>query len=91
MESVCMLSTGLELFMYKRRVIQFLDLFGAAIAKVGVMDMIRYDKLGVGFWWVEEYGSSTIKEHFRNLMSYSPLHNVQKYMLETIQYPAILG
>ena len=54
------------------------------------MDMIRYSKLGVGFWWVEEYGSPEVQEHFRNLYSYSPLHNIQKYLKETFQYPAML-
>ncbi|CAG7824134.1 unnamed protein product [Allacma fusca] len=66
------------------------ELYAVAIAKVGVMDMLRYNKLGVGFWWTEEYGLPEIKEHFDNLRSYSPLHNVQKYVLESVQYPAIL-
>lgn len=54
------------------------DLFAVAFPAVGVMDMLRYHKFTVGKGWIPEYGSSDDPEHFKNLLSYSPLHNLKK-------------
>jgi len=62
------------------------DLFGVAFPAVGVMDMLRYHKFTVGWGWAVEYGSSDKEEHFANLYSYSPLHNIK----EDTSYPATL-
>lgn len=62
------------------------DLYKVALPAVGVMDMLRYDKFTVGWGWSVEYGSSDKEEHFKNLYSYSPLHNLQ----EEVSYPATL-
>jgi len=63
------------------------DLFKVARPAVGVMDMLRYHKFTVGWGWAVEYGSSDdSEEHFKNLYSYSPLHNLK----EGIAYPATL-
>lgn len=62
------------------------DLFRVVFPAVGVMDMLRYHKFTVGWGWVVEYGSSDEEEHFRNLHSYSPLHNLK----EGVSYPATL-
>lgn len=62
------------------------DLFAAAFPAVGVMDMLRYHKFTVGWGWVPEYGSSDDPEHFENLLSYSPLHNLK----EGVSYPATM-
>jgi len=62
------------------------DLFAAAFPAVGVLDMLRYHKFTVGWGWVPEYGSSDDKEHFENLLSYSPLHNLKT----GISYPATM-
>jgi prolyl oligopeptidase len=40
----------------------------------------------VGWGWVVEYGSSDKEDEFRNLLSYSPLHNLR----DGISYPATL-
>lgn len=53
------------------------DLYAVALPAVGVMDMLRYHKFTVGKGWIPEYGSSDDPEHFKNLLSYSPLHNLK--------------
>jgi prolyl oligopeptidase len=53
------------------------DLFRVALPAVGVMDMLRYHKFTVGWGWAVEYGSSEDETNFKNLYSYSPLHNLK--------------
>jgi len=65
-------------------------LYGAAIASVGVMDMLRYQLFTIGHSWVSEYGSSEDPIHFPNVFSYSPLHNIKFPEGSEIQYPAVL-
>jgi len=62
------------------------ELFKVAFPAVGVMDMLRYHKFTIGWAWAVEYGSSDDNEHFRNLFSYSPLHNIRK----DVPYPATM-
>lgn len=54
------------------------QLFGAAIAEEGVLDMLRYQEFTVGKAWIPEYGSATASAaQFKELYSYSPLQNVR--------------
>jgi prolyl oligopeptidase len=54
------------------------DLFGAVVAQVGVMDMLRFDQFTIGWAWKEEYGSpSENEEEFAAILNYSPLHNIK--------------
>ncbi|HYL71757.1 MAG TPA: prolyl oligopeptidase family serine peptidase [Candidatus Dormibacteraeota bacterium] len=53
------------------------DLFGAAIAQVGVLDMLRFNRFGQGAGWEGDYGSPADPEQFRALYAYSPVHNVR--------------
>jgi prolyl oligopeptidase len=62
------------------------DLFAVALPAVGVMDMLRYHKFTVGKGWIPEYGSSDDPEHFKNLLSYSPLHQLK----DGVKYPATM-
>jgi prolyl oligopeptidase len=62
------------------------ELCAAAISAVGVYDMLRFHKFTIGWAWASEYGSSDNEAEFKNLLAYSPLHNVKK----GTKYPAIL-
>ena len=62
------------------------ELFRVAIAAVGVMDMLRFQKFTIGWAWVSEYGSSDNKEQFNYIYKYSPLHNIKS----NLNYPAML-
>lgn len=54
------------------------DLFGAVHCGVPVIDMLRYHKFTAGRYWTAEYGNAeTDPDHFRFMMAYSPLHNIQ--------------
>lgn len=63
------------------------DLFAAAVPQVGVMDMLRYQHFTIGWAWGDDYGTSDNELHFKNLNSYSPLHNIKRGE----GYPAILA
>jgi prolyl oligopeptidase len=62
------------------------ELFAAAVPAVGVMDMLRYHKFTIGWAWVSEYGSADDPVQFKNLLAYSPLHNLKP----STKYPATL-
>lgn len=62
------------------------DLFGAALAYVGVMDMLRFDRFGQGAGWTGDYGSPRDPEDFKALYAYSPYYNVK----QGVHYPATL-
>jgi len=53
------------------------ELFKVAIPQVGVMDMLRFHKFTIGWNWIAEYGSSDNEEDFKNLVAYSPIHNIK--------------
>jgi prolyl oligopeptidase len=53
------------------------QLFGAAVAEVGVMDMLRFHRFTIGWGWTSDYGSADDPEQFGTLLAYSPLHNIR--------------
>ena len=60
------------------------ELFRVAIAQAGVMDMLRFHKFTIGWNWIAEYGSSDNPGEFKNLVTYSPIHNIKP----GLKYPA---
>lgn len=63
------------------------ELFAAALPGVGVMDMLRFDRFTGGRLWMGEFGDPANEAQFRNLLAYSPYHNVAAGK----PYPAILA
>jgi prolyl oligopeptidase len=62
------------------------EAFGAAVAEVGVMDMLRFHKFTIGWAWTSDFGDPGDPEQYQWLRAYSPLHNV----VEGTAYPATL-
>jgi prolyl oligopeptidase len=52
------------------------ELVGAALAEVGVMDMLRFHKFTIGWGWTSDYGCAEDPGQFPWLIAYSPLHNI---------------
>ena len=62
------------------------ELFKVAVPKVGVFDMINFDKYTVGKYHFDEYGNPSEKTDFDYILTYSPYHNIK----ENINYPTTL-
>ena len=62
------------------------DLFSAVWCGYPLLDMLRYQKFEVGYFWTAEYGSSDNETQFPYLLKYSPYQNVK----EGTSYPAVM-
>ena len=51
-----------------------------------LLDMVRYERFGLGATWNVEYGSADDPEQLDWLLAYSPYHHV----VEGMAYPAVL-
>ncbi|XP_062385621.1 prolyl endopeptidase-like isoform X2 [Sardina pilchardus] len=67
------------------------ELFGCAVAEVGVMDMLKFHKFTIGHAWTTDYGCADKPEEFQWLIKYSPLHNLPAApRSDGPPYPAVL-
>jgi prolyl oligopeptidase len=62
------------------------DLYTAAVCSAPLLDMVRYERFGLGETWNDEYGTAADPEQLDWLLSYSPYHHVR----EATSYPAVL-
>jgi prolyl oligopeptidase len=62
------------------------DLFGACVCSAPLLDMVRYEKFGLGETWNTEYGSAGVAEELQWLLGYSPYHQVS----DGQAYPSVL-
>jgi len=62
------------------------ELFAAVVCSAPLLDMIRYERFGLGASWNVEYGSADDPEQFGWLLGYSPYHHVT----QGVDYPATL-
>jgi prolyl oligopeptidase len=62
------------------------DLFAAAVCSAPLLDMVRYEKFGLGQTWNTEYGSAAVPAELEWLLGYSPYHRVTA----GTSYPAVL-
>jgi len=67
-------------------VTQWPALFTAAVCSAPLLDMVRYERFGLGETWNTEYGSATSAEELSWLFAYSPYHRV----VPGTAYPAVL-
>ncbi|HEY7145723.1 MAG TPA: prolyl oligopeptidase family serine peptidase [Streptosporangiaceae bacterium] len=62
------------------------ELYTAAICSAPLLDMVRYEKFGLGESWNDEYGTAASPEELGWLLGYSPYHHVR----DGVAYPAVL-
>jgi prolyl oligopeptidase len=62
------------------------DLFSAVLCGYPLLDMLRYQKFKVGYYWTTEYGSAENEKQFPYLLKYSPYQNVKA----GTNYPAVM-
>ncbi len=62
------------------------DLMSAVVCSAPLLDMVRYERFGLGETWNVEYGSAARPEELEWLLGYSPYHRVTG----GTPYPAVL-
>ena len=62
------------------------DKYAAVLCAAPLLDMLRYERFGLGELWNGEYGSAADPAEFAWLRSYSPYHQVT----DGVDYPAVL-
>ena len=62
------------------------DLCAAAICSAPLLDMVRYERFGLGETWNDEFGTAADPAELGWLLGYSPYHHVR----EGTRYPAVL-
>jgi prolyl oligopeptidase len=62
------------------------ELYAAVVCSAPLLDMVRYERFGLGQTWNVEYGTAADPEQLGWLLSYSPYHHV----VRGTAYPAVL-
>ena len=62
------------------------ELWRTAICSAPLLDMVRYERFGLGETWNDEYGTAADPVELGWLLSYSPYHHVRP----GTDYPAVL-
>ncbi|HEV2889368.1 MAG TPA: prolyl oligopeptidase family serine peptidase, partial [Frankiaceae bacterium] len=62
------------------------DLYDAVVCSAPLLDMVRYERFGLGTTWADEYGTASDPTELSWLLGYSPYHHVR----EDTAYPATL-
>ncbi|GIG26187.1 prolyl oligopeptidase family serine peptidase [Cellulomonas denverensis] len=62
------------------------ETFAAVICSAPLLDMVRYQRFGLGVTWTDEYGDADDPEQLDWLLGYSPYHHVH----DGTRYPATL-
>lgn len=60
--------------------------YRAVVCSAPLLDMVRYERFGLGATWSDEYGTAEDPDELGWLLSYSPYHHVE----EGLSYPAVL-
>jgi prolyl oligopeptidase len=67
-------------------IVQHPELFSAVWCGYPLLDMLRYQKFKVGYYWTTEYGSAENDKQFPYLLKYSPYQNLKA----GTAYPAVM-
>jgi len=62
------------------------ELSAAAVCQAALLDMVRYERFGLGVTWNDEFGTAADPAEFEWLIGYSPYHHVRP----GTRYPAVL-
>lgn len=62
------------------------DLYAAVTCSAPLLDMVRYERWGLGATWAEEFGTASDPEQLGWLLDYSPYHHIRPEQ----RYPATL-
>ncbi len=62
------------------------ELYAAAVCSAPLLDMVRYERFGLGETWNTEYGTAADPQQLGWLLSYSPYHHVT----DGVRYPSVL-
>jgi prolyl oligopeptidase len=62
------------------------SLYGAVVCSAPLLDMVRYERFGLGETWNTEYGTASDPVELGWLLGYSPYHHVT----DGVEYPAVL-
>src|SRR5437764_2536287 len=52
------------------------DLFASVVCSAPLLDMVRYERFGLGETWNDEYGTAADPDELEWLLGYSPYHHV---------------